>query len=84
MDSKFVILCFLIAININEISSLPSSLPEDPSLSRTKRDEPACKKIFGKCGRDQKCCKHLYCGAFATCWWNGDVYVGTQQIAHGK
>nr|ANW11460.1 LolToxK [Bichromomyia olmeca] len=81
MDSKLILLYFLISL-IAVIYASPFNFEENHLEPRSKRD--TCKQLFGWCGGDNKCCKHLYCGAFATCWWNGDIYHGGQQIAHGK
>nr|ANW11458.1 LolToxI [Bichromomyia olmeca] len=64
MNSKFIVLCFII-IAIVAISASPSSLPEDHSIS--KRD--TCRYLFGNCTVD-KCCKYLYCSTYKTCLWH--------------
>nr|ANW11459.1 LolToxJ [Bichromomyia olmeca] len=70
MDSKLILLYFLIGL-IAVIYASPTSLKEEHFLSRSKRD--TCKYLFGWCGDGNKCCKHLYCGGFSICWWDGHV-----------
>uniref|UniRef100_A0A1L8DP55 Putative salivary toxin-like peptide n=1 Tax=Nyssomyia neivai TaxID=330878 RepID=A0A1L8DP55_9DIPT len=77
MDSKFIILCFIIAA-IVAIYATPSSLAEDHSASRSKR--ATCKYLFGWCGDGSKCCKYLTCATFNACWWNGQTYIDTLRI----
>uniref|UniRef100_J7HBT6 SP13 phlebotomine family member n=1 Tax=Nyssomyia intermedia TaxID=182990 RepID=J7HBT6_9DIPT len=44
-----------------------------------------CRYLFSPCGGNHgDCCKSLYCTSSDFCAWNGNLYVGNTQIAHGK